>query len=92
MTVDEGALRALTQKGSSLLPIGIREVTGEFDTNAVVDIRAPDGQLVARGLAEYGSLDLQKIAGHRTGDLAALLGGEGPEEAVHRDKLVLLKS
>ncbi len=92
LTVDDGALRALSQKGSSLLPIGIKAVTGEFKAEAVVDIQALDGQLVARGLAEYGSAELRKIAGHHTGELVALLGTEGVAEAVHRDKLVLLKS
>ena len=90
LTIDEGALLALEQKGSSLLPIGLRTVTGEFEAEAVVDIHALDGRLAARGLVEYGSADLRKIAGHHTADLAALLGGEGPAEAVHRDKLVLL--
>ena len=92
LTIDDGAHKALAQKGSSLLPVGIRTVEGEFEAEAVVDIRTLDGHLMARGLVEYASADLRKIAGHHTDDLVALLGGEGPEEAVHRDKLVLLKS
>jgi glutamate 5-kinase len=92
LTIDDGALRALAQKGSSLLPIGIKAVAGEFEADAVVDILGPDGCVVARGLVEYKHTDLRKIAGHRTGELLALLGCESPEEAVHRDKLVLLKS
>ncbi len=92
LTIDDGALRALEQKGSSLLPIGIRTVAGDFEAESVVDIHALDGRLAARGLVEYGSADLRKIAGHHTAELAALLGGEGPAEAVHRDKLVLLKA
>ena len=90
--VDEGACAALEQKGRSLLPIGIRGVEGEFEVDAVVDVLAPDGRLVARGLVEYSSSDLRKISGRRTSELAALVGSEAPEEAVHRDKLVLLKS
>lgn len=92
LRVDEGACAALEQKGRSLLPIGIRGVEGEFEVDAVVDVLAPDGRLVARGLVEYSSSDLRKISGRRTSELPALVGGEGPEEAVHRDKLVLLKS
>jgi glutamate 5-kinase len=92
LTIDEGACRALTQKGGSLLPVGIRAVAGEFEAEAVVDICAPDGRLIARGLVEYASADLRKIAGHHTAELSALLNGAGPAEAVHRDKLVLLKS
>ena len=91
LSVDDGACKALTQKGSSLLPIGIRTVTGEFEAEDVVDIRSLDGRLIGRGLVEHASAALRKIAGHHTRELVALLGSEGPEEAVHRDKLVLLK-
>lgn len=92
LTIDDGACKALTQKGGSLLPVGIRAVEGEFDVEAVVDIRTLDGRLIARGLVEYASADLRKIAGHHTAELVTLLGGEGPEVAVHRDNLVLLKN
>jgi glutamate 5-kinase len=92
LTIDEGAAQALEQKGSSLLPIGVRMVAGEFETDAVVDIRVANGRLIARGLVEHTSAILRLIAGHSTEELPALLGSEGPEVAVHRDKLVLLKS
>ena len=92
LTIDDGAHKALAQKNSSLLPVGIRAVEGEFEVEAVVDIRTLDGHLIARGLVEHASADLRKIMGHHTNELVALLGGESPEEAVHRDKLVLLKS
>jgi len=82
----------LEQKGGSLLPIGLLAAAGHFEDGEVVDIRSADGRLVARGLTEYSSAELQRIRRHRSDQIADLLGAPGPEEVVHRDKLVLLKS
>jgi len=90
LVVDEGARRALVEHGRSLLPIGVRAVEGHFTAGAAVDIRTADGELVARGLASYGSDDLRRILGRRTADISALLGACPYEEAVHRDHMVLL--
>ncbi|MCX6996735.1 MAG: glutamate 5-kinase [Kiritimatiellaeota bacterium] len=92
LKIDDGARAALEIKGGSLLPIGLLAVEGRFDEGDVVDIRSLDGGLVARGLSEYSSGDLQKIRGHRSDEVPDLLGADGPAEVVHRDKLVLLKS
>ena len=92
LKIDDGARAALEKKGGSLLPIGLLAVEGRFDDGAVVDIRAPDGGIVARGLSEYSSKDLLIIRGHRSSEVSALLGVDGPAEVVHRDKLVLIRS
>jgi len=92
LTIDDGACAALEQKGGSLLPIGLLAAAGHFEDGEVVDIRSADGRLVARGLTEYSSAELQRIRRHRSDQIADLLGAPGPEEVVHRDKLVLLKS
>lgn len=88
VVVDAGAARALA-KGSSLLPAGIRTVTGSFERGDAVDVMGPDGVRIARGLAAYSSADVAVIAGHRSEDFEALLGWRGRDEVVHRDDLVL---
>jgi glutamate 5-kinase len=88
ITVDSGAVRAL-KKGSSLLPAGIKSITGAFERGDAVDIISPDGARIARGLAAYSSTDATIIAGHRSEDFESLLGFRGRDEVIHRDDLVL---
>jgi len=89
LTVDAGAVRAL-KKFSSLLPAGIKAVSGEFERGDAVDIFGPDGTRIGRGLAAYSSTDAAVIAGHRSEDFETLLGWRGRDEVIHRDDLVLL--
>jgi len=89
--VDEGAGRALENKGKSLLPIGIREVRGEFPVGSVVNINRLDGTLIARGLTEYASSDIEKIKGHKTSEISHILGRKDFDEVIHRDNMVLMK-
>jgi glutamate 5-kinase len=88
LTVDAGAARALA-KGSSLLPAGIRSVSGSFERGDAVDVFAPTGKCIARGLAAYSSADAAVLAGHRSEDFEALLGWRGRDEVIHRDDLVI---
>jgi glutamate 5-kinase len=90
--VDEGAVRALRDQKKSLLPIGIREVEGRFDIGAVVNIRAPDNQLVGRGLTAYSSIAIGAIRGRRTDEIAPILGEKPYDEVIHRDNLVVFGS
>jgi len=93
LALDAGAVSAVENQGRSLLPIGIRAVTGKFKTGAVVNLRGPDGRLVGRGMVSYGADELRRIMGRRSSEMAALLGGAADfEEAVHRDNLVLIGS
>ena len=86
VVVDDGAKRALIERGVSLLPAGVVEVTGEFEADAAVEIAGPDGVVFAKGLSRFGGAALRSVVGRRTGDLP-----EGsPHEVVHRDDLVLL--
>lgn len=88
--VDDGAHRALVEKKKSLLPIGVREVRGEFaegDTVAIADL---EGKEFARGLCNFTSAELRLVAGHKSSDLSEILGHHSPETAVHRDNLVMV--
>ena len=88
LVVDEGALHAL-RAGSSLLPVGVREVAGEFRRGDVVSIHGPDGAEIGRGLAEYGSEEAAAIAGCRSDDIEERLGYRGRSVMLHRDDTVI---
>jgi glutamate 5-kinase len=87
--VDAGAIQALIS-GSSLLPAGALSVEGEFKRGDVIDISDDDGIAVARGLSEYDAVDAARICGHRSSELADILGTVPRSVLVHRDQLVLL--
>ena len=92
IVVDSGAVKALIDRGGSLLPGGIKEVQGEFTKGDIVDIRDGSAKLVGKGAANYSSEELQLIKGKKTTDIMALLGYHIYDEAVHRDNMVLLNS
>jgi glutamate 5-kinase len=88
VSVDDGAARAL-QRGTSLLPAGVVSVEGDFERGDAVIIRTRTGAEVGRGLSAYSSADIQLIAGHKTGEIADILGYRGRHEIIHRDDLVV---
>ncbi len=84
--VDEGARRALLDRGVSLLPAGVTGVAGGFLADQGVEIVGPDGTVFAKGLTRVGATELEAVAGRQTGDLP-----EGMvHEVVHRDDLVIV--
>ncbi len=89
VVVDDGARRALERGGKSLLPIGVREVEGDFAEGAVIDVRGRDGRVFARGLTGYGAADLRRIRGRKSGEVAGVLGACAYDEIIHRDNLVV---
>ncbi len=88
--LDPGAVRALTERRASLLPVGITRVSGSFVGGDPVDLVDPDGVPVARGLVNYDADELPALVGRSTHDLAVELGASYEREVVHRDDLVLL--
>lgn len=90
LTVDDGARRAIVEKGKSLLPAGIVSVSGTFKAGDSVDLRAVNGTRIGRGLVNYPAEDIRRIAGCRTSEIEKHLGGKEFDEVVHRDNLVLL--
>jgi glutamate 5-kinase len=88
LTIDAGAVQALLA-GKSLLPAGVREVTGTFSRGDTVAIVDPESREIARGLVAYDSADALKIAGRKTGDIEAVLGYEARSAMIHRDDLVV---
>lgn len=91
VTVDAGAAGALVERGSSLLPVGITGVEGDFAAGDVLDVRDADGLVIARGIAEAGHDELELAAGRHQEDIAGnhLLAALANKPAIHRDNLIV---
>jgi glutamate 5-kinase len=88
--LDDGAVKVLKNSGKSLLPVGVISVTGNFNRGEMVSCVDFNGYEVARGLANYGSIDAAKIAGKPSDQIESILGYIDDEELIHRDNLVLI--
>ena len=88
--LDAGAVRALSKEGKSLLPIGVSEISGDFQRGAVVAILNENGQDIARGLINYSASEAKRIASHASSEIETILGYVDEPELIHRDNLVLL--
>ncbi len=86
VVVDEGAKRALMERGVSLLTAGVVDALGSFDADDAVELAGPDGQVFAKGLARHPAGQVKELAGRRSADLPA----DTVAEVVHRDDLVIL--
>ncbi len=87
LAVDEGAERALRERGTSLLPVGVVDIEGEFEAGDAVEVVC-DGRTVGKGIVAYSSSELHRIKGLKTDAVRELLP-RATEEAVHRDYFVL---
>ena len=87
VTVDDGAEQALRERGTSLLPVGVVEVEGDFEAGDAVEVRC-GGRPVGKGIVGYSAGELRRIKGLKTDEVRKLLP-RATEEAVHRDYFVL---
>jgi glutamate 5-kinase len=90
LTLDLGAQQAIQLQGRSLLAIGVRHVDGNFQKGDVVSLCAQEGQEFARGLTNYGSEELRRIAGQAKERIIEILGHRPYDEVIHRDNLAIL--
>jgi len=90
LVLDDGAVAAVTERRTSLLPAGITAVEGSFAAGDPVDVVTPTGAVIARGLVNYASAELPRLLGRSTRDLARELGAAYEREVIHRDDLVVL--
>ena len=88
--IDQGAVRALKEEGSSLLACGIKKTIGDFNSGDVVDIVDDSGLRLARGLVNYSKHDIDRIKGMHSSEIESELGYQAYDEVVHRDNLVLM--
>ena len=91
VTIDDGAVNKLKSDGSSLLPIGMTGVDGDFSRGEVIAILDGQGQEIARGLANYAAAEARLLCRKPSGKMTELLGYAAEPEMVHRDNLVLSK-
>jgi glutamate 5-kinase len=87
--VDEGAARALSRQGKSLLPSGVTGVEGVFEMGNTVSVVDPGGREIARGITYYSSAEIERIKGAQTRDITRILGRKDYDEVLHRNNLVL---
>jgi len=90
LTLDAGAVQVLRESGRSLLPVGVRAISGRFRRGDLVSCLDPEGREMARGLVNYASDEAAKIIGRSSDQIEGLLGYQGEVELIHRDNLVLL--
>ena len=88
LTVDDGAARVLRESGSSLLPVGIVEVDGDFKAGDAVEVAA-NGTVLGKGIADYASHELSTVIGLKTEQVRELLP-HAADEVIHRDRFVLI--
>jgi len=86
LQVDAGAQRAIVERGTSLLPVGVTGLSGVFDAGAAVEITGPDRAPFAKGLTRMPSDEIERAKGLRSADV----DGDGPTAVIHRDDLVVL--
>lgn len=90
LSLDPGAMQVLQGAGSSLLPVGVTRVEGEFERGDLVVCIGPGGEEVARGLVNYSAAESRRIIGHVSKRIESILGYVDEPELIHRDNLVLL--
>jgi glutamate 5-kinase len=90
LVVDSGAAKALRKQNRSLLAAGIKDLSGEFQRGAIVNIYDQEGLRLGCGITNYSSADLKVIKGAHSGKIVTLLGYDYGSEVVHRNNLVVL--
>ncbi|RLB68376.1 MAG: hypothetical protein DRH03_09925 [Deltaproteobacteria bacterium] len=90
LQLDDGAVKALLERGMSLLPTGIVKVEGDFGVGDPVSCCNADGVVIGRGLVTYNSADIKEIMGLHSRKIADQLGFDAGADVIHRDNLALL--
>jgi glutamate 5-kinase len=88
--VDSGAELAIVNNGKSLLPSGILKIDGHFTSGDCVEMKNGSGSVIAKGLANYSSSEMEKIQGLKSVDIEKRLGYKYTEEVIHRDNMVVI--
>jgi glutamate 5-kinase len=89
LILDDGATKVLREQGKSLLPVGVKEVRGDFTRGDMVICADKDGREIARGLVNYHADEARKIIGKPSSEIIKILGYQDDKELIHRDNLVL---
>ena len=89
ITLDEGATKAVLERGASVLPVGVSRCEGSFAAGDVVDVLSPDGVIVARGVARYSSEELERFRGLKLEVIGRFVDASRVQPAIHRDELLV---
>ena len=89
--LDDGARNAILHHGKSLLPSGIVKVEGQFNMGDPVLCLDTDGKLIAKGLVNYNSEEIEKIKGLKTSKIEQVLGYKHYDEVIHRDNMAVTR-
>lgn len=90
LVLDEGAVKVVREQGRSLLPVGVKSVSGGFTRGEMVSCVDTNNREIARGLANYNADETARIIGRPSSEIASILGYCADEELVHRDNMVLM--
>lgn len=90
LVLDDGAVKKLSESGSSLLAVGVSDIKGDFTRGEVVSCIDKSGNEIARGMVNYSSDDAYKIKGKSSKEIESILGYIDDAELIHRDNLVLV--
>jgi glutamate 5-kinase len=90
LVLDDGAVKAITRMGRSLLPSGVIGVDGDFELGDSVYCEDTSGRRVAKGLVNYSTSDVKRIMGKKTSEMEKVLGYKYSDEVIHRDNMVIL--
>ena len=91
LTVDDGAKKAIVERGKSLLSSGLVEAKGNFEFGDPVKCVDTEGLEFARGLVNYKTEDVVKLKGIHSRDIEKILGYKYYDEIIHRDDLVVIE-
>ncbi|GLT17230.1 glutamate 5-kinase [Vibrio zhanjiangensis] len=91
IVIDDGAVKAVLSRGSSLLAKGVTRISGEFARGEVVRVTDQNGVLIARGISSYSSQDMVRIIGKHSKDILGILGYDYGSEVLHRDDMVVIQ-
>ena len=92
IVVDDGCAKAIRKAGGcSILPAGIYQVVGDFQSGSTISVIDKEGHELARGLVHYTAAELEKIKGCKSSDIEGILGHKNYDEVIHRDDLVILQ-
>ncbi|MFP4163493.1 MAG: glutamate 5-kinase [Chitinispirillaceae bacterium] len=91
VTVDDGAARALQKRGKSLLAAGVVSVEGTFKTGDMVDILNSSADVIARGMVNFDTSEIEQIKGRKSSEIERMLGTIKFSEVIHRDNMVVME-
>ena len=89
VTIDDGAVRALTENGVSLLPVGVTSVEGDFNRGDIIGVKSLSGKDVAWGLSNYSAAETRLVMGKRSDEMPDILDNYFGSEIVHRNNMAI---